>query len=535
MSFPSFIGGLFGAAPTPPPAPLASQPVTGAPTLRPYTPPAAPAPSIQPSPGHALLTSLKGGRASLAETLSSYDRLSPALKANLETRVYNYHHDLNCQDPKFDCRYGEIALTNDIRCLYDVKGSLHPILAATEPSKQQALVTLISLLDSLSTTPSELTAAFKCLDVSIKGPIQGLIYHSHSQKYGPSPENYQFEHGKNAVRANPWILLNKPAGSSKTLLELSLDEMGASAPTSSVAARTIASTPAPAASASSVAPRSAASPRFTVRLINNSGGGDCAPLSVLHQLQQLKRAGRIINNPATGSPFSNQHELRTLASAYLRNIAADPTRIANNLPLVGSIENALRDGGQPHTGSQQELLRRYADYIDKDTNWLDKPFFAAVANKLGLQIAIVRETAGRRDFEIEERFPQGPVTADTLFVHYNGIRTIGGGNHFQTIDRSDADGIGRLITSVNLGHIDYFLQGVADARGDFRTHVEKRNIIRPRLADLEFNYPQGYQGVINLLNVFGFGIRYGDNLTDAQISQIEHLGLTRENILANIR
>jgi len=344
MSFFSTIGRLFGASQTPPPArPEQATPTTQSAFL-PYTPPAAPAPSIQPSPGHSLLTSLRGGGASLAETLSSYDRLSPALKANLETRVYNYHHDLNCQDPRFNCQYGEIALRNDIRCLYDVKGSLHPILSAAEPSKQQALVTLISLLDSLSTTPSELTAAFNRLDASIKGPIQGLIYHSHSQKYGPAPENYQLEHGKNAVRANPWILLNKPAGSSKTLLELSLDAMGASAPTSSAAARTIVSPQAPAASASSLLSAGASSfvPGQPVGI--NNGGNNCWANSDL----QL-----VLNNPELEAKFSNHPAFTHIFTEYRRTQAARST-ICGNLTGKEARAHLVSLGAPVGGGCSQE-------------------------------------------------------------------------------------------------------------------------------------------------------------------------------------
>lgn len=261
-------------------------------------------------------------------------------------------------------------------------------------------------------------------------------------------------------------------------------------------------------------------------------GGNCAPLSLLHQLQQrdIKKTD--------GNPYTSQQEVRSLASGYLRdhiqeiaraNIegsTADTPEAKVMARVVGSMQAALEDrivlpepitrllktdlGKAPLTTDQKKaLLNAYADLIDKDKFWLDAGFFEVAANALGTQIVMLRPNETRSDVLIYDRFPQGTIDVHkSLFICYNGVAGEGQGNHFLSTELEHVQKLTSLKNKDEELKVREFIESINNQKSRFRKPAqtdeefiaEQLSGMNRYLADLNKAYPDAYNAAIGLLS-----------------------------------
>jgi hypothetical protein len=189
-------------------------------------------------------------------------------------------------------------------------------------------------------------------------------------------------------------------------------------------------------------------------IIEKGARGDCAPLSLLDQLQQ-----RGIRKP-DGRQYASQQELRSIVSKYISDNLdqlASLDLTDTNTPyalFMAALEGSLGDmlgqmpagiakalsfdsGATLSVDQKKLLLGQYANLIIRDGFWFDKAAFHALSLALGKKIAILRTDPHKsKELYVEERFPEGAINLEeTLFIYYNGA-VLSGGNHYQSINLS---------------------------------------------------------------------------------------------------
>jgi|GEM_PF-4949707 len=283
-------------------------------------------------------------------------------------------------------------------------------------------------------------------------------------------------------------------------------------------------------------------------------GGNCAPLSLLHQLQQrnIKKTD--------GNPYTSQQEVRSLASGYLRehierlaraNIegtTADTPEAKIMARVVASMKVAREEGvklpdditrlldtdmrATPLSKEQKKtLLNAYANLIDQNKFWLDVGFFEVAATALKTQIVILQPNATRNELLIMGRFPEGSIKVDrSLFICYNGSIGEGGvqGNHFLSTELEHTQKLTSLINKDEELKLREFIESINNQKARIKTPRQTdQEFIREQLSgmnryltDLNKANPDAYNAAISLLSArLGTDINPYRDLYDHEIME----------------
>jgi len=261
-------------------------------------------------------------------------------------------------------------------------------------------------------------------------------------------------------------------------------------------------------------------------IIQSPPDGDCAAHSIVNQLQQRN----ILK--ADGSKFTNQSEIRSLASIKLKQIAETLANASGDTPdsaladqIIISIKEAYEKintqppslratlqsirkliekykdpKGQLSSAEKKTLLQAYAKCINTREFWLDVGFFGIVAKALDKQIVVLTEGSDPSSrLNISSKFPDKEIDVDSaLFIYFNATQSRAG-DHYDSISTEHTYKLAALASKDKEQIIDNFITEITTQKNKENTFTEKLLAVFAQLDQLEKSYPRAHQAFSNLI------------------------------------